>query len=119
MIEVRTSELEGLPLNWAVAQALGFVTGEAAYCDPAWLLDGKFVASKHRWRPSTDWSQGGPLIDKYRIAFDDGITDFYACCEGGDGYGMSHLIAACRAIVAAKLGDVVQVPTELVQGGAA
>ena len=33
---------------------------------------------------------------------------------GGDAQGPTKLIALCRAIVAARLGDVVQVPVELV-----
>jgi hypothetical protein len=66
------------------------------------------------YSPSTDWAQGGPLIDAYRIAFEDGIVDFYACLPGGEGYGKTHLIAACRAIVVAKLGEAVDIPTELV-----
>ena len=40
-------------------------------------------------------------------------------CDGDQQYGETLLIAACRSIVAAKLGRVVQIPAELIgEGGA-
>lgn len=87
-----------------------------------------------RYSPSTIWSQGGPLIDKYQIRFYGvqylkgrgrgdyiGATIGFAQTVSGEnaqewadvGIGTAHLVAACRAIVAAKLGDEVEVPEEL------
>lgn len=103
MVEVKTSDLIGPALDWAVAKAIG--------C--------RFL---RKW--STDWAQGGPLIDKYKVSIGhvetrDGefwigsISSRDGTAETSDG----PLVAACRAIVAAKLGDVVQVPSVLVGVG--
>ncbi len=91
------------------------------------------------WRPDTDWSQGGPLIDKFDVEFlRFGEKGFYERdpqwnqkpCIGavirltpGCTYAEIHieqcmtgdtrLMAGCRAIVAAKFGETVQVPKDL------
>ena len=110
-----TSKLSGPALDWAVAKAVGLV----AYTQP----DGPVYLpiNGEAWSPSTDWAQGGPLIERYC-----GITNcedekqpepFYAetRCSNLNGYanGTTILIAVCRAIVAAELGDDVEVPVEL------
>ena len=125
MIDVKTAELEGSALDWAVAQVEGRAT--RIYLCP--VMDEYKVAAtvpggdlQSAWMPSIDWAQGGPLIDKYNIDFTVEAKGRYLaelCCDSGEPLttpviGSTHLIAACRAIVAAKLGDVVSVPTELV-----
>jgi hypothetical protein len=74
--------------------------------------------------PSTDWSQGGPIIEQLRaygkhrfIIESDGDnvsilawSSPYAFCNG---YGPTILIAAMRCYVASKLGDEVDIPEEL------
>lgn len=116
MVEVKVSELEGAALDYAVAKAEG---------DEHWTSDRNpdwFAWRMRNWKPSTDWSQGGPLIDEYR-------PDIQGVRSGGfvaylnnymddldplvTGQGDTYLIAACRAIVAAKLGDTVKIPAEL------
>lgn len=126
MIEVKTAELSGSALDWAVAKAEG---------DEHWTSDRNidwFAWRMRNWKPSTDWSQGGPLIEKYR-AYPDRYHDTVVISEEGRFFvladsetlnfgdefdsmeGSTPLIAACRAIVAAKMGDVVQVPAELLE----
>lgn len=117
-VEVKTAELTGPALDWAVAKAVG---GKVDWEGESKLL--WFESSNHEWvvwSPSTDWAQGGPLIDKHHVGFSL-FTDWVATVETPDSgviiateSGPTHLIAACRAIVAAKLGDAVQVPAELV-----
>lgn len=121
MIEVKTAELIGQALDWAVAKVEGykpekhpfgrvFIEG-IGYCD---------------WSPSTLWWQVGPLIEKHLVSFcvehEDVILavlcDEYGMYISGWRQGENHLIAACRAIVAAKLGDTVQVPAALIGGDA-
>lgn len=138
MIEVKTAELAGPALDWAVAEAEGiqrFVMGndwpgnsavdDAADRDRVVIcnLIGRLVVARggwsDEWKPSASWAQGGPLIDKHRMSFWGGENYVYAVCAGGEGYGLTHLIAACRAIVAAKLGDTVRVPAALLAGGEA
>lgn len=123
MIEVKTAELVGPALDWAVAKAEGHEplvvpTGRAEYSVGVILAmdDGpKGFACRY----STDWSLGGPLIDKHKvsIAYHNGpdctpmacLSDTHPAFE----CGRTTLIAACRAIVAAKLGDTVRVPRSL------
>ncbi|SIR65520.1 Protein of unknown function [Aeromonas sp. RU39B] len=108
-VEVKTADLTGPALDWAVAQV------EGVACTPHTI--------KRFYRPSTDWSQGGPLRDKYDVGIEPSVPDGrpYAYVPGRDldgSRGETALIAICRAIVAAKLGDVVQVPTALIGGAA-
>ena len=105
-MKIKTSELEGAALDWSVANI-----------DPA-------SADVADYSPSTDWSQGGPLIgDRITVlAASYAFGDWHAeCCtnmygrpfEEFGGRGPTLLIAAMRAIVAAELGDTVDVPEEL------
>ena len=139
MIEVKTAELSGPALDWAVGIATGGEQKPYQFADniyapfwEAWVFPDGYACS--RWSPSTDWSQGGPLIEKYRVTIGApdlmnsglweafigayaqvdscGVADLFGSHEG---FGDSPLIAACRAIVAATLGDPVSVPEELVQ----
>lgn len=128
MIEVKVSELIGPALDWAVAKAEGqYLTVFKDYNGRDYLCHDPMENDLPEWSPSTNWGQGGALIEKYQmdLTFERrGLV--YSCrCENdglplldSDGcfgsYGETHLIASCRAIVAAKLGDVVSVPAELV-----
>lgn len=124
-VEVKTQDLSGAALDWAVAKSIGAYRGEYAVCEggepwPAWIFPDWFPvrATTGEFKPTTDWSQGGPPIERFGV--DPGqefgwralcqmdVQDYWV--EGG---GKTPLIAACRAIVAAKLGDVVSVPKEL------
>lgn len=115
MKTVRTSELIGAPLDWAVAKAQG-VEIDLPGSDVVWA---KYAGA---YSPSTDWSQGGPLIEKYMVrtqyaADTEKRVDAGCLAQVWRPYVMAHgntlLIAACRAIVAANLGDEVQIPAEL------
>lgn len=125
MIEVRAAELIGPALDWAVAKSTGAeelsVGMDGVSCIYETPRGGCWT---NIYSPSTDWSQGGPLIDKCRIGIEQEDQDFhvyaYAPGAGLAGcFGDTALIAACRTIVAAKLGDVVQVPAGLVREVAA
>lgn len=110
-MKVKTSELEGIALNWAVA---GLVHTERWRHEK---YEGGLFASMHGYTPSTDWSQCGPLIEEYKIITDppDGMFPSWCAWLGIDaGDGPTALIAICRAIVSAKLGDTVDIPDELV-----
>ena len=132
-VEVKTADLIGAALYWAVATVEG-MNPEPYFFQHGkrWVIqvlcDGYNPERKVYWfEPSTDWSQGGPLIERERIsltgpgcmgAAEPGKTwsayiDTGSFGGGQSFFGPSPLIAACRAIVAAKLGDTVQVPEEL------
>lgn len=125
MIEVKTADLSGRALDYAVANCLN---GDPAFFDAfgARML-GRRISLEvmaGNVRPSTDWAQCGPMIVSRMVAIDYGrplrdgeLPKWVAQCwmPYGCGEGETPLIAACRAIVAAKLGDTVQVPAELVE----
>lgn len=122
-MKVKTADLEGAALDWAVA---GLVHSEKWRHDK---YEGGLWASMHGYNPSTEWNQGGPLIEKYSIELGPG--DAYQSHGGGIwnatifgagnddsviiwGYGETILLAAMRAIVAAELGQEVDIPDELI-----
>lgn len=139
LIEEKTAGLIGPALDWAVAKARGWQMvrvptdidgnfGGEVLAPPDFSSDFKFpnrgrvgaAFFLRRW--STDWSQGGPLIEKYRPDMQTGPggkVGAYLNNNGGDPAplvcctGETYLIALCRAIAFAKLGDTVQVPKEL------
>ena len=124
MIEVKTSELIGPALDWAVAMAEGAKPerpqdGQVSFCGVHMLCG----VRKHRLRgeydysPSTDWSQGGELIEKYAVKVEHFPGETIASKANAriamhsTAYwqsGPTPLVALCRAIV-------VSVPEELVQ----
>ncbi|KPW25779.1 Uncharacterized protein ALO83_00997 [Pseudomonas cannabina pv. alisalensis] len=123
--EVKTADLLGAALDWAVAIAEGWESDrpQDGQLKMPWLsIDLRVVAGAdrmvhpaNRFNPSTDWSQGGPLIEKYRIDFAqyaDQVEAFSQIRSPGS-KGGTYLIAACRAIVASVLGETVSVPKEL------
>lgn len=102
---MRTSELTGAALDWAVAKCEGVV----------WLFEVLDGTSPPGASYSTDWSQGGPILDKHISELIDCVDDGWeACCNGTYGAtGQTALEAVCKAYVASKLGDEVDVPKEL------
>lgn len=64
------------------------------------------------FEPSSNWAQGGPLIDKYRPEFTEVSADELRAGIGfGDSYsGPTHLIAAMRALVASSYGEEIELP---------
>jgi len=99
---MKTSELTRTALDWAVHVALhGSCEGHA----------------EHEY--STDWSQGGPIIEHEGITVSDGspVTglEWMACDRGSTHiqHGTTYLIAAMRCYVASKLGDDINIPEEL------
>lgn len=72
-----------------------------------------FVGCYH---PSTDWSQGGPIIDQQGISTakdGDGRWRAGAYLKTLHHYGTNPLIAAMRCYVMSQLGDEIEIPQEL------
>ncbi|MFK0309687.1 DUF2591 domain-containing protein [Pseudomonas sp. NPDC090233] len=122
LIEVKTADLAGEALGWVVGKAEGLELElvPPQYGNP-WRVfaryRGQVIEHTKRYNPWEDWAVGGPLLANYRVGFGLYSDSFFAVTGldelPGDADGSTHLIAACRAIVAAKLGDTVQVPKEL------
>jgi hypothetical protein len=102
-MKIKTSELSGAQLDWAVAHC--------DYTDPDTC---SFVVNHDGFRPSADWAQGGPIIEREGIALGQTADGWEATCDGEVYvYGKTPLIAAMRCYVASKLGEEVEIPTEL------
>ena len=125
---MKTSELSSAALNWAVAKCEGGTDFWYDTIATYWItLDGKDRALRSGWAqsylPSTDWSQGGPIIERERIEIDPYRDGWRAIrymdkvrgksIEQIREYGLTPLIAAMRCYVSSKLGDEVAVPKEL------
>jgi len=98
---MKTSELTGAALDWAVAKC----EGDFAFaCMESWV-----------WLPSTSWMQGGPIIEREKLVVGFVGTEWSACQPNGNNckFGPTPLIAAMRCYVASKLGDEVEIPEEL------
>lgn len=113
---MKTSELTGPALDWAVAKCEG---APEETLDP---LTWDCTAWPSRcYDYSTDWAQGGPIIEREWICADRLLNGLWLAVKRnneGDSmlFGMSGptpLIAAMRCYVASKLGDEVDVPGEL------
>lgn len=108
---MKTAELTGAALDWAVAKCEG-VDPEAA----------RLFHDEGYYNYSTDWSQAGPIIEREGITVSTGFTapsrpDSWTACVSNCGQNMQDgptpLVAAMRCFVASKLGDTVDIPEEL------
>lgn len=117
-VKVKTAELIEAALDWAVAKSMGFdITRVDRHCIAAryWSHAGTAVELSD-YNPSINWRYGGTLIDKFQIEilFAGGMAySKLSGLKGAGGCGQTPLIAACRAIVSAKLGGEVEVPAVL------
>jgi hypothetical protein len=124
---MKTSELQGAALDWAVATCEGVrvVLHDDGITRCIMKLQ---TCSEHlydgRFEPTTNWSQGGPIIEREGIAIRKGTPLYFPTGnENGDYYkplwlagkqhGPTPLIAATRCYVASKLGDEVEIPEGL------
>ena len=112
-MKIKTYNLIGPALDWAVVFANG---QDAAY----WLE--MYLREDHRvfcTRPSIQWSQGGPIIERELICYNKSMDTYWAWLNSdaeGDrnprASGPTLLIAAMRCYVTSKLGDEIEIPEE-------
>jgi len=105
---MKTSELTGAALDWAVAKCEGLRT---------------YVEVVEGFKPSTYWCQGGPIIEREWIEVvpwpNESDEDMRWIATQHDTpkkvfmNGSTPLIAAMRCYVASKLGDEIELPEEL------
>jgi len=118
MIEVKTADLAGEALGWAVGttEGLELFLAPPQYGNP-WRVFARYRASatEHdkRYNPWEDWALGGPLLEKHRVWMHVSGSTWSALISGWVGGEERPTVAICRSIVADQLGDTVQVPKEL------
>ena len=126
---MKTSDLTGAALDWAVARCEGKhaaklsdrgVHVEAPTVDCDEFFGGYFFS------PSVSWAQGGPIMERIKglmqkTWLDTSRPELQCECHihnyEGDWiqFGPTPLIAAMRCYVASKLGDEVDVPEEFIE----
>ena len=107
---MKTSELISPALDWAVIK-----------CEVPGMSDKTIIlnVTKGAISPSTNWAQGGPIIERERIRIDCPWNPgpFEATCkiDGVTGWckGPTILTAAMRCYVASKLGDEIEIPGDV------
>ena len=132
-MKVKTSDLNGAALDWAVAKIENPEWWEDGYMDgdPLAALD---MDDGEAYAPSSTWSQGGPIIEReginLSVDYQDSALSNDMVQIGWKGnlwnnsvpgtagflqwaYGPTPLIAAMRCFVTSKLGNEVDVPEEL------
>lgn len=116
---MKTSEMIGAALDWAVAKCEKYPMGIWYDEDQLPMIRDDEVPE---WKPSTDWAQGGPIIERegMQIYMIDhsfwGATMWWDDEHGASEFtqkGLTPLIAAMRCYVASKLGDEVTIPEAL------
>lgn len=129
-MKVKTSDLTGDALDWAVGTAEGLKLRVSEACAPGNKVFEEYRGLISWYNPSRSWSRAGEILEREKIgvmfltgwangadcfgpfwrAFQGLAGDPDGCMDGPD-----PLIAICRCYVAIKLGDEVEVPDELVQ----
>jgi hypothetical protein len=136
-VEVRVSDLSGPALDWAVGKALDWVEPIFGVGQISYIAEDNFLMMAEpdpdepdeisliqhfnhytQWSPSRLWSQCGRIIENNAIGFvgedaDNWLAFASPCDVTHQGVGGTHLIAACRLVVSAELGETVSVPKEL------
>jgi hypothetical protein len=112
-----TSELSGAALDYAVAKCEGIELENGCY--NRLLVDGRMSKGQSMltpFTPSTDWAQGGAIIEREkinllcRVDHNDGLWSAYIYRFSNKEQhitryeGKTPLIAAMRCYVASKLG---------------
>lgn len=111
MAKIKTSELTGVALDWAVAKCRGF---------------NDYVPKRDNY--STCWNKGGSIIERECVCTyasgacsaapknpDHWVAEILETDRVRTEYGPTPLIAAMRCYVASKLGDEIEVPDELIK----
>lgn len=104
---MKTSELSGAALDWAVAKCEGTLHDDGSVSD--------------YFQPSVDWEQGGAIIEREWInivknesgKYWQAALEKWMLDDGHPSIGETPLIAAMRCYVESELGDEVQIPEEL------
>ena len=119
-MKVKTSELTNAALDWAIGTADGGLYQPRSARDSFWIWPGEPVKySEAAPAYSTDWAQGGPIIERERISIRQWtnvpLVHAYMPQDNAPWLsdGTSPLIAGMRCYCSFKLGDEVDVPEEL------
>ena len=108
---MKTSELQGAALDYAVAKGVGLVSDETP----------RYAGNiEYSFKPSTNWQDGGPILAQTSIEIcqlDNGEwraqLNAKGCGPYCRHYGPTPLIAAMRCYVASVLGEEINISNEV------
>lgn len=130
-MKIKTAELTGAALRWAVAKATGTlafdkqITGDTKL--DGWWLWGpdNYWIQLETFFPDEKWAHGGPIIEREKIELEyigyDNLPYWGALKFSPSKYerraaiGPTPLIAAMRCYVASKLDGEVEIPDGLLR----
>lgn len=130
-MKIKVAEAEGRVLDWLVAKCHGKGIEFDDPKDPWLVVEGVSHQPLHSYTPSTDWAQGGPIIEREKLDVihfgdDDGVRSGREWSSWTPepirvraeafGHGPTPLIAAMRCYVLSMLGEEVDVPDNLLGG---
>ena len=105
---MKTNDLTGPALDWAVAKCEGIPTGPLVTKGRIFYLH-KF--SGEVMAHARNWAQGGPIVEREKITLEWTGEDWMAYIRHDEEFfGPTPLIAAMRCYVASKLGDDIVIP---------
>ena len=110
-MRIKTADLTGPALDGAVAKCETPIGGYKR-----WVQEDLDKGILHGMNYSTDWSLGGPIIERERITLvvmPDGTWQSQGRNLRPHFHNPTPLIAAMRCYVASKLGEDVDIPDEL------
>ncbi|MDX7989165.1 DUF2591 domain-containing protein [Xenorhabdus sp. 12] len=117
-MKLKTSELTGRALDYAVAKAQGLNVINFGGAIIHREADGDQL-----YKPTDYWHLCGQLIDTFGMELTNELVNdvwiYYATCPhlmGEYQHGDTPRIAICHAVVAAELGNEVEIPDELLEG---
>ena len=114
-MKIKVSEASGIVLDWMVAKCEGkFIKATT----PVIMVMDEGKAYSYSYQPAKDGAQGGPIIEREKIATNFSVKRncWFAenFMETDAESGTTPLEAAMRCYVASKLGYEVEVPDEIV-----
>ena len=120
MMKIKTEELTHPALDWAVSECEAVAGLNVRIAHGQLYVVGDSEIGNHidfdgdNWRPSGNWAQAGPIIERERIELKPTYAG-WAAFLGNKTFanGPTPLIAAMRCYVASKIGDEVAIPDEL------
>ncbi|MBD2822648.1 DUF2591 family protein [Xenorhabdus sp. 42] len=142
-MKLKTSELTGRALDFSVAQAIGmdiYICGRVSDDEYGWIgnynvtaaafekpiitvgflgdIRIEYQGTSKEYSPSTDWSQCGHLIEKYKVKVEYSSHVWLASCKNKRrliSLGRTPQIAICRAVIDAQIGSEIDIPDELLE----
>lgn len=120
-IKMKTAELEGAALDWAVAKCLGLFKGPSSKrLDPKAFLSARWAGN---YRYSTNWDQGGAVILLMMSYCQERDGDNCYCSTPSvakgwhdhpvRAHGPTPLIAGMRCFVVSRVGSEIEIPEEI------